>query len=61
MQVWLDLRREPTGHVMGSVRIEGRNEIQTFSGWLELLRLLEPDGESEWTSNGSQTQRRTTS
>jgi len=39
--VLLQLRRTESGSVEGVVVVAGRGPAEPFSGWLELLRLLE--------------------
>jgi hypothetical protein len=37
----VDLRRTPTGGVEGEVVREGTTAAEYFSGWLDMLRILE--------------------
>jgi hypothetical protein len=41
VRILVELRRDATGAVEGSITSEGSDEAEPFSGWLELLRLLE--------------------
>jgi hypothetical protein len=41
IRILVELRRDASGAVEGSVTSDGGDEAQPFAGWLELLRLLE--------------------
>jgi hypothetical protein len=41
VRILVELSRDASGAVTGSVTCEGSDEVEPFSGWLELLRLLE--------------------
>jgi hypothetical protein len=41
VRILVELSRDASGAVEGSVISEGSDEAEPFSGWLELLRLLE--------------------
>ncbi|GAA2547951.1 hypothetical protein [Pseudonocardia hydrocarbonoxydans] len=38
----VDIRPTPDGRVVGTVGRTGSAEVVPFSGWMDLLRLLEP-------------------